>query len=119
MGLRLLMDEDLQAKALANMLRSAGHDVLTAAEAGLGAASDVTVLAYAHSQGRVLLTRNAGDFRELHEVDSDHPGILAVFQGGDPAKNMSYADIVRAVRNLERAKVELGGQFVVLNAWNY
>ena len=78
MGIRLLVDEDLQARALVNLLRSAGHDVVTATGAGLGAASDQYVLAYARAQGRVLLTRNAGDFRDLHEVDSDHPGILAV-----------------------------------------
>lgn len=77
------------------------------------------MLAYARAQDRVLLTRNAGDFRDLHEVDCNHPGILAVFQGSDPAKNMSYAGIVSSVGNLERAGLELAGQFVVLNAWNY
>jgi hypothetical protein len=119
LGLRLLVDEDLQAKALVGMLRSAGHNVVTVTEAGLGATPDTDVLASARVEDRVLLTRNARDFRGIHEVDCDHAGILAVFQDRDPSKNMTLAGIVRSVANLEHAEMELAGQFVVLNAWNY
>jgi len=119
LGLRLLVDEDLQAKALAGMLRSAGHNVVTVTEAGLGAVPDTDVLAFARVEGRVLLTRNARDFRGIHEVDCDHSGILAVYQSSDPAKNMSYAGITRSISNLEGTGLDLAGQFIVLNAWNY
>jgi len=42
--LRLLVDEDSQAHTLVRMLVEAGHDVLTAADAGLNAHSDADVL---------------------------------------------------------------------------
>jgi hypothetical protein len=32
---------------------------------------------------------------------------------------MTYAAIVLALANLEASGLELAGQFVVLNAWNY
>lgn len=119
MGIRILVDEDSQAKALVGQLRSYGHDVVTASEAGLGAAGDESVLAHARTQNRVLLTRNASDFHDLHEANPNHAGIFAIFQGSNPSKNMSYSDIVRAIGNLESANLEFAGQFVALNAWNY
>lgn len=63
MGIRLLVDEDLQAKRLVQMLRTAGHDVMTASEAGLDGASDESVLSRATGEGRSVLTRNADHFR--------------------------------------------------------
>lgn len=119
LGIRLLLDEDSQAKALVNMLKAEGHDVLTVTEAGLESLDDSSVLAAARSMDRVLLTRNASDFQELHAESSDHPGILAVYRGPDPAKNMAYGDIARAIHNLESSSAIIRGQFVVLNAWRY
>ena len=119
MGLRLLVDEDSQARALVGLLRSRGHDVLTAAEAGLAGKDDASVLAFARDDRRVLLTRNAADFFELHGSHPDHCGVLAIYQSIDPGKNMSYADIVRSITNLERSGVDLNGQFAVLNAWQH
>ena len=80
MSLRLLLDEDSQAKYLVNLLQIAGHDVLTVNEADLMSRTDSTVLDYARQQERVLLTRNCADFQELHQANPEHPGILAVFQ---------------------------------------
>ena len=117
MGIRLLVDEDLQAKRLVRMLRTAGHDVMTATEAGLEGASDESVLSRAHCEGRSVLTRNADHFRDMHESGLSHAGILAVFEGRQVRKNMSYTDIARAVSSLEADGLELAGQFVALNAW--
>lgn len=119
MGLRLLLDEDSEAKLLVALLVAAGHDVETVSEAKLAAHEDSAVLAYAHRTGRALLTRNCEDFRVLHTAGHTHSGVLAVFQHPDRTKNMSYADIVRAVRNVESANVTLEGEFIVLNRWNY
>lgn len=58
----MLLDEDSQAKYLVNLLRAAGHDVITINEAGLMGQSDSFLLEYARQQGRVLLTRNCDDF---------------------------------------------------------
>jgi predicted nuclease of predicted toxin-antitoxin system len=113
------VDEDSQAAVLVALLVAAGYDVMTVSEAGLAAADDEVVLAFARSDGRVLLTRNARDFRALHDLDCNHAGILVVFRSKDSSKNMSYADIARAVGNIEASGLELAGQFVALNAWNY
>lgn len=57
--------------------------------------------------------------QELHQTNSVHPGILAVYQDMDTAKNMSYLVIANAVDNLVATNLELAGQFIVLNQWNY
>ena len=128
MSLRLLLDEDSQAKYLVNLLQAAGHDVLTVNEADLMSRSDSFVLDYARQQGRVLLTRNCADFQELHQANPVHPDILAVFQNPDLAKNMSYQAkdacasrfaIVQAIANLEAANYTIENQFVILNQWHY
>ena len=101
------------------LLREAGHDVLTAEAAGLNSMADAEVLAVAIREGRVLLTRNCADFLALHEATDNHPGILAVYQDSDPSKNMRYADIARAIANVEASGLPLAGEFIVLNAWRW
>jgi predicted nuclease of predicted toxin-antitoxin system len=115
--LRLLVDEDSQAKTLVRLLGEAGHDVLTVDAAGLNSMADHQVLRRAIQDGRALLTRNCGDFLALHADSPDHHGILAVYQDADPAKNMRYVDIVRALHNLASTGVSCSKRFVVLNAW--
>lgn len=119
MSLQLLLDEDSQAKYLVNLLRTAGHDVITVNEAGLGSSPDSTVFNYARQQGLVVLTRNCDDFEQLHQAEPVHPGILAVYQNSDSSKNMSYQSIVAAISNLEAMSYVLKNQFVILNQWNY
>ena len=55
----------------------------------------------------------------LHRAGPAHPGILGVFQYNNPAKDMAYADIVRAIANLEASGWKFEGEFVVLNQWHY
>lgn len=119
MSIKLLLDEDSQAKYLINLLRSANRDLITVAEAGLGSCSDATVLDYARQQKRVLLTRNCDDFEMLNRLNPVHSGIIAVYQNPDSSKNMSYQSIVNAIANLETAGYVLENQFVILNQWNY
>jgi predicted nuclease of predicted toxin-antitoxin system len=119
LSLKLLIDEDSIAQALVNLLRNASHDVLTVNEAGLMSQPDNVVLNYARQNNRVLLTRNCKDFKALHEANSIHPGILAIYQEANSLKNMSRKDIVRAIANLEAANVPLANQFIALNHWNY
>ena len=101
------------------MLRADGHDVLTVSEANLTAKPDQTVLNFARSKQRALLTRNCDDFFILHEADPAHSGILAVYQDAAPKKAMNYAAIVRAITNLESTGLPLSGQFIVLNQYNW
>ncbi len=121
MSLRLLLDEDTQAKRLTRLLREAGHDVQTATEADLIHKPDAQVLAHARREERLLMTRNCGDFSSLHRATPDPAGILAIYQH-NTASDMSDADIVQALANLEALTAETGwkpsGQFIVLNQWN-
>ncbi len=119
MSLSLIVDEDTQANRLVEMLRSHGHDVLTVNEAGISGLPDVVVMETARSQQRVLLTRNCNDFLELHEANSNHSGVLAIYQNSDFTKSMSYASIVQAITNLEGTGLPLKGQFIVLNQYNW
>ena len=119
MSLRLLVDEDTQSRWLVRLLRDAGHDVATVNDLGLQGRPDPDVLARAVAEKRVVLTRNVDDFRELHLADSDHPGIAGIFFDREPSKDLSHADVVRALANLEAAEVEIAGSFHSLNAWNW
>src|SRR5438067_2304969 len=113
--MKLLLDEESQSKLLARLLREAGHDVQTVTETGLDAHSDAEVFAYSRRERRVLLTRNVKDFQALHDTEADHPGILVEHQDREPAKNLSAADITRAIGNLVSSGWEIVGQFVALN----
>lgn len=117
--LRLLLDEDTQAKRLVQLRRTQHHDVVTIAELDCHGASDAGVLLFARAAGRVLLTRNCSDFLVLHRQDANHAGIVCVYQSADPVKSMRYADIAQALRNLQEAQVPLQGEFLALNAWLY
>ena len=119
MSLKLLIDEDAQDKVLVKSLQQAGHEVITANEAGLMSQPDSVVLDYARNTDRVLLTLNCRDFQALHAVNYHHPGILAVYQEANPSKKMSFKAIVRAIANLEAANIPLFNQFISLNHWGY
>ncbi len=96
---------------------------------------DNVVLEYATQNDRIVLTRNCRDFEgegcavlrripnhlveALHEANPNHPGIFAVYQEANPLKKMSRQDIVKAIANLEAAKIPLQNQFISLNHWNY
>lgn len=117
--LRLLLDEDCQARRLIELLRARGHDVLTVGESDKAGAPDGAVLNIAADSDRVLLTRNCTDYLSLHEQGATHGGILCVYQDSNPAKAMCYEDIARALMNLERSEVRMAGVFLALNAWLY
>lgn len=119
MGLALLLDEDSQAKYLVNLLKAAGHNVLTINGADITGFSDEKVLDYARQHRLILLTRNCADFQILHQENPNHPGILVVYQDAEPAKNMNYQMIVKAIGNLEVTGLEVAGQFIILNQWQF
>jgi hypothetical protein len=61
---------------------------------------DSVILDRAKADKRVLLTYNCDDFENLHEMNSNHLGILAVYQNANRLKNMSFKEIVRAISNI-------------------
>jgi predicted nuclease of predicted toxin-antitoxin system len=115
--LRILVDEDSQARAQLNVLRSDGHDVVAIGELEKNGTPDPEVFDLAQSLERVLLTHNTEDFHELHRARPGHRGIMAVFRDADLRKNMSYVQIAAAAGRLETAGVTIAAQFHILNHW--
>ena len=80
----LYADENFPVPAVLS-LRGLGHDVLTAQEAGQSgkAIPDEAVLAFAHAEGRALLTHNRKDFRKLHNRGLSHSGLVVCTTDSD------------------------------------
>jgi hypothetical protein len=72
----IYLDEDSMSRAL----RSAGFDVLSTNEAGMGQSSDEEQLDFAARSGRALYTASRQDFSRLHAKwlanDRQHCGII-------------------------------------------
>ena len=119
MSLRLLVDEDSQSKALVSLLREQGHEVVTVSEACLLGARDASVFDFAVREKRVILTHNCTDFRRLHNANSFHHGIICTYEYNRSSKNMSYAQVVHAIANLENSGCVIAGEFIALNVWNF
>lgn len=115
--MKLLLDEDSEARLLVCRLQAAGHDVATVGALEHRGRPDDAILLLARQTQRVLLTRNCADFKRLHDADDRHPGILAVYQERDPSKDMTYEAIVSAIETLIRTGVPIAGMFVCLNLW--
>jgi hypothetical protein len=122
-ALNLYQDDCSNARLLAELLRQAGHTVLRPIDAGLAGEDDEVHLAFAAAHGLTLITKNPADFLRLHESNPRHSGILAVYQDNDAARDMTDAEIVKAIKNLEEAARSGGdpipGMFHVLNNWRY
>lgn len=73
----LFADENFPLPAV-RRLQAMGHDVLTAAEAGMvnRRIPDQIVLEYATLLVRAVLTPNWQDFVDLHNADPAHAGIV-------------------------------------------
>ena len=119
MSLTLYLDDCAFSHELKRLLSEAGHDVAVPADAQppLTGADDDVHFAHARATGRVILTLNPRDFQDLHDQEPDHPGILAVYQDNNPAKDMSYRQIAQAIANLERTGVTIAGGFWPLNIY--
>jgi predicted nuclease of predicted toxin-antitoxin system len=116
---QIYLDDCAYAKELVRLLETAGHQVTTPQQAGITGREDEAHFRYAAENGLVLLTKNPDDFVELHQRNSQHAGILLVYQDNDPDRDMNHAEVVRAIANLEQASVAFGGACHVLNAWRY
>lgn len=72
--IQFYLDEHVP-RAVTEGLRRRGVDVLTAQEAGMLQATDEQHLAFALSEGRVIVTQDAG-FLRLHTAGRPHAGIV-------------------------------------------
>lgn len=91
--------------------------MLNPVEAGTSGYPDREHLRYAIGDNRVLMTHNCSDFEDLHREQSQHPGIIAIYQENNPHRDMSYDQIVNALSNLEASSAPIENAFHVLNAW--
>ncbi|MEZ4867840.1 MAG: DUF5615 family PIN-like protein [Caldilineaceae bacterium] len=121
MSLPIYLDDCAFSHRLRQLLVKAGHRVQIPAEVtpSLRGAADDIHLAHARTTQQSILTYNAADFLRLHKQQPDHYGILTVYQDNDPTKDMTYADIVRAIANLEQTGVDIAGGFWSLNAYRW
>ena len=76
-AIRLYADENFPRPAVQE-LRNLGYDVWTVQEAGQGEQriTDDAVLAFAHLEGRAVVTHNRRDFIHLHRQSAEHSGII-------------------------------------------
>lgn len=80
---RLYADENFPLAAV--LLLRSKHDVLTCQEAGQASRKvpDEQVLAFAHAEGRAVLTHNRKHFRHLHNAGHPHSGIIICTEDRD------------------------------------
>jgi hypothetical protein len=121
LSLAIYLDDCAFSYRLRQLLLEAGHQVQIPAEVepSLVGAADEVHFAHAQVTKQVILTLNPADFHQLHQQYPDHSGILAVYQDNDPAKDMNYAEIVRAIANLEQTGVIIAGGFWPLNVYRW
>jgi len=101
--LRLLLDEHL-SNAIAEQLNRRGHDVVTAADAGLAGSDDTQVLSTAARDRRAVVTNNIRDFRLLHATylttNSVHYGIVLVPTSKYSLARNQLGPLITALDNL-------------------
>jgi hypothetical protein len=119
--MRLYLDDDSASVLLAHLLRQAGHDVRLPAEIGMVGENDAVHLTHAVLEDRICLSHNYDDFEEIQDlvvaVQGHYPGILVVRKDNNPKRDLDEKGIVRALRKLVAAGVELADHFYVLNHW--
>jgi hypothetical protein len=79
------------------------------------------VLIYSIAQVLPVLTRDAEDFEDLHDLvmaaEGHHAGILIVRLDNDPRHNLTERGIATAISKLEFSAVPTRDQIHVLNKW--
>jgi hypothetical protein len=124
-ALALYLDDCAFSHPLRALLIAAGHQVTVPVNAGLTGRDDDEHFAYAVEHGLLVLTKNPGDFLDLHDAwraaGRDHPGIFLVYQDNDASRDMSDPDIVKAVANVEEVHGAggLANQVFTLNQYRW
>jgi predicted nuclease of predicted toxin-antitoxin system len=121
MPLSLYLDDCADDDILAALLQRAGHDVYTPRSVGTSGVSDEEHLSYAARHEYSLLTKDPGDFLDLHvhwrTTNRRHSGILLVYEEKDVSKNMSRTQIVSAIEHLIASGVPITNEIHTLNHW--
>ena len=109
---RLYADENIR-RSVVEILRSLGHDVLTAFEANQANQKipDEEVLRFAISKQRVLLTYNRRHFIRLHSTNPIHSGIVVCTEDND------VAALAKRIHEAVSGK-NIGNQIIRINGPN-
>ena len=114
----LYLDDDSVDGHFIKLLRKFSWNVETPAEAGRSGNDDPVHLRHAILTGRVLLTHNRKDFKQLHDLieaaNGSHPGILMVRKDNDK-RDMKPAAIAAALKKFADSGNPIASQFVILN----
>ena len=90
-------------------LRDFGHNILTVQEAENTGLSDESVLAFATSQKRAVITLNRRDFIKLHKLQPNHAGIVVCKDDSD-RENLA----TRIHQNISKLEI-LSNQLIRVN----
>jgi predicted nuclease of predicted toxin-antitoxin system len=119
--MELYLDDCADANDLVDLLTQAGYAVHTPRTEGTSGASDPRHLEYAAAHGFTLITRNPGDFRNLHDdwqaQGRAHSGILLIYQDNIKGKDMSPSDVVHAIGRLLASGIPIANEVHSLNQW--
>src|SRR5262249_27257291 len=120
-GMKFLIDENMSSPVLASRLRAQAHDPVLARDVGLLSAADARVLIFSIVQSLPVLTRDSGDFEDLHDLAiaaaGHHAGIMIVRFDNDPRHNLTDRGIATAISKLESSSVPIRDQLHVLKQW--
>ncbi len=125
MALALYLDDCAVSHPLRALLIGAGHQFTVPADAGLAGAAGEEHLTYAAQHELILLTKNPRDFLDLHDAwgaaGRGHPGIFLVYQDNDVGRDMTNADVVRALENVEvvHGAAGIANQIFSLNQYQW
>ncbi len=117
----IYLDDCAFSHRLRQELIEAGHTVYVSADIDLPltGVADELHFAYVRSAGLVIFTYNPKDFLALHKRFFQHPGILALYRDNDPTRDMTHADIIRAISNLIQIHLDLSNGFWTLNHYQW
>lgn len=107
--MRLLLDQDVYA-VTERFLRALDHDVVTAGGLGRSRATDDELLALAHADNRILVTRDR-DFGALVFVQGSRSGVIYLRMRLEEVTAV-HEELARVLS--EHTEEELGGAFVVV-----
>ena|SRR5579871_6181016 len=117
----LYLDDCADSNLLVDLLRQAGHRVYTPRTEATRGVDDPEHLAYAAARGYTLITKNRGDFSQLHQEwqvsGRPHAGILLVCEDNIRGKDMEPGDIVRAIGKLLASCLPVFNELHTLNHW--
>jgi predicted nuclease of predicted toxin-antitoxin system len=92
-----------------------------AGDVGLQTMTDPRVLIYSIAQDLPVLTRDAEDFEDLHDIvvaaSGHHAGIMIASFDNDPRHNLTDRGIGTAITKLESSGLPTRDRIHVLNQW--